>query len=470
MEQPPQQSDIRPRLKTMPPHETTLRDINATSQRGSKETQRERLLAGMLAVANRDGYANANVSAVIAHAGVSRPTFYEYFTDRDDCFLAVHRDIAGRLLEQIQDALEQAPPEQAPQAAMRRLLQRAEAQPEQAQFLANDTMAGGPHALDERDRTIARIERLIESARAGTPAETPSPDLPTRSVIGATHMLLSRRLRRGERDHTQLADELTRWMESYGRPAGEHRWRTLEPGPSPGASPYASELPMHPPPPIPAGRSRLSSDEISQNQRWRIVFATADCARRKGYNATTITDIATTAKIDKRVFYAHFRDKQQAFLAVHELAFQQTMAVCASAFFSTPSPWAERVWRGAHAGGQFWAMHPAISHTGLVESHAVGAPAIQRFEDSHRAFTLFLQEGNQHTTTPQTPTEMEATAAAIFEISYQQCRTNNNHQLPNYAYHTTYLSLTPFLGTQAANEFIDAKMKERDTVALSAPA
>jgi hypothetical protein len=273
-------------------------------------------------------------------------------------------------------------------------------------------------------------------------------------------MLLSRRLRRGERDHTQLAGELTRWIESYNRPAGEHRWRTLTPGPPPEPSPYASELPMHPPPPIPAGRSRLSSEEISQNQRWRIVFATADCARRKGYNATTITDIATAALLDKRVFYAHFHD---------ELAFQQTMAVCASAFFSTHN-WPERVWRGAHAGGQFWAMHPAISHTGLVESHAVGAPAIQRFEDSHRAFTLFLQEGNQHTTTPQTPTEMEATAAAIFEISYQQCRTNNNQQLPRYAYHTTYLSLAPFLGPQAANEFIDGKLKESETAAPSAPA
>jgi AcrR family transcriptional regulator len=414
----------------------------------------------MLAAANRDGYAAANVSAAIAQAGVSRPTFYEYFTDRDDCFLAVHREIAARLLAQVQDAVQQAPPEHAPQAAMRRLLQHAEAEPAQAQFLADDTMAAGPRALDERDRTIAAIERAIEVARAGASPRAASPDLPTGSAIGATLMLLSRRLRRGEHDHAQLAGELTQWIESYDRPAGEHRWRALEPGPPPGPSPYASELPMHPPPPIPAGRSRLSSDEIAQNQRWRIVFATADCARRKGYNATTITDIATAALLDKRVFYAHFRDKQQAFLAVHELAFQQTMAVCASAFFSTPSPWPERVWRGAHAGGQFWAMHPAISHTGLVESHAVGAPAIQRFEDSHRAFTLFLQEGNQHTSTPQTPTQMEATAAAIFEISYQQCRHNTNDHLPRYAYHTTYLSLTPFLGPQAANEFIDAKIKE----------
>ena len=62
-----------------------------------KSSQRERLLAGMVAAANRDGYADANVSAVIAEAGVSRPTFYDYFSDRDDCFVAAIADMHERL-------------------------------------------------------------------------------------------------------------------------------------------------------------------------------------------------------------------------------------------------------------------------------------------------------------------------------------------------------------------------------------
>src|ERR1700679_1120423 len=59
------------------------------SRKARKGTQRERLLDGMLLAAVRRGYAGANVAQVIAQAGVSRPTFYEYFADRDDCFLAV---------------------------------------------------------------------------------------------------------------------------------------------------------------------------------------------------------------------------------------------------------------------------------------------------------------------------------------------------------------------------------------------
>ncbi len=444
----------------MPPDQTIVSDINTQSLRGRRETQRERLIEGMIAVANRDGYAAASVSEVIAHAGVSRPTFYEYFADKDDCFLATHRDIAERLCTQIRTAVEQAPPERAPQAAIRRLLTRAEAEPARAQFLANDAMAAGPRALDERDRTIAEIEQTIEDARAGVSSRTPSPDLPTKALIGAAHWLLSGRLRRCEHDHTQLADELTGWIETYNRPAGKHRWRALRPGPPTGPSLHVSEIPANPPAPIPSGRTRLSKNEISQNQRWRILFATAEIATQKGYTAATIADIARAAHLDKRVFYNHFRDKQQAFLAVHELAFQQAMAVAASAYFSADQ-WPERVWRGIHAATQFQGTHASIAHMGFVESHAVGPAAIQRVEDSHTAFTIFLQEGNQHTPAPTAAITPQAIAAAVFEIGYQQTRHGNPHHLTRLAYHATYLALTPYLGPQAANRFIDGKLKER---------
>jgi AcrR family transcriptional regulator len=422
-----------------------------------KSTQRERLIAGMIAAANHSGYAGANVSQVIAYAGVSRPTFYDYFTDKDDCFLAVHRDISERLCEHIRTAVEQAPPARAPQVAVRRLLERAEEEPTRAQFIANEAMAGGPRALDARDGTIREIEQIVERARADLSPRTPSPDLPTQALIGATHWLLSQRLRRGEHDFKGLADELEVWIETYDRPAGEHRWRTLEPGPAPGPSPYVSELPLRPPPPIPSGRSHLSSSEVARNQRWRILFATAETAARKGYAATTVADITTAARVDRRVFYVHFRDKQQAFLAVHELAFQQTMAIAASGFFGADT-WPERVWQGIHAATQFIAAHP-IAYLIHIESHAAGAPAIQRVEDSHSAFTIFLQDGNQHADQPQSRTAMEGIIAAAFEIGYQQARYRHVRRLTRFTGHATYICLAPFLGPLVANQFVDAQLE-----------
>ena len=411
----------------------------------------------MLSLANREGYAAATVARVTELAGVSRPTFYDYFADRDDCFVATHRQSAERLLAQIREAVATERPERAPQVAIRRLVARAEAEPEQAQFMAIETMAGGLRALAERDRTINEIAKVIEAARAGTPARTLSPDLPTTALIGAAHWLLSPRLRRGEHDFKTLADALTEWIESYNAPAGKHRWRLLEPGPPQAPSPHVSELPIHAPAPLRSGRSRPSGAEIERNQRERILYATAEVATHKGYAATTIADITAIAKLDRRVFYAHFRDKQQAFLAVHELAFQQTMAIAASGFFSA-STWPERIWEGIHAAGRFNVTYP-IARVIYLESHALGAPAIQRIDDTHTAFTIFLQEGNHHAATHRSHTALEAIVASGFEVGYQQFRGRHPREPPNYTPHISYLCLAPFLGPDATNEFIDGRLR-----------
>jgi AcrR family transcriptional regulator len=424
-----------------------------------KSTQRSRLIDGMLAAANRDGYARANVSGVIAHAGVSRPTFYDYFANKDECFLAVHEELARNLLDRLAPTIAAAPPERALQSAITALVEYAAAEPERARFLLNETLAGGPRALDARDRAIEEIETLVERRFAGAPPSAPAPDLPTRVVIGGVQWLLAPRLRRGDYDSAAFLAGAIDWIESCSRPAGEHRWHTLEPGPQPPGSLYVSELPSSAPPSLPPGRTRLTREEIARNQRERIMFATATVATRKGFSATTIADITKTARVDRRVFYVHFRDKQQAFLAAHELGFQQAMAVSAGAYFSERE-WPDRLWQGILAGTQFSATHPTLAHVGYVESHAVGTPAVQRFEDIRQSFTIFLQEGSQHRNLPRARMIMDAIAAAIAEVGYEEIRAGRVRQLPRLAYHAAYLCLAPFLGAEAASEYLDAKLSE----------
>jgi AcrR family transcriptional regulator len=424
-----------------------------------KLSQRERLIAGMIMAAHRHGYAGANVSRVIARAGVSRPTFYEYFTDRDACFLATHRALADLLIEQISRSVSSEPPERAVQAGIRRFVELAEEHPNGACFLTNSTMAGGWGALAERDRMIEEVAQIIEQALTRAPAGALTPDVPVPVVLGAVRWQLAPMLRRGEHDLADLADDLTRWVESYNRPSGQHRWRTLGPGPQLPPSPHESQLSLRPPPPIRSGRSKLSKAELARNQRERIVYATATVAATKGYTVTTIADIAAAAGVDRRVFYKHFADKQQAFLAVHELCIQQLMAVTASAFFST-TEWPERAWTAMHACTQFQAAHSIVTHIALIESHAVGAPAVQRVDDSRNAFTIFFQEGNRYLSAPASRTTMEATLGAIFELFYRQARRGASETMARLTPNGTYLMLAPFLGPVAATEFVDEKLRE----------
>lgn len=62
----------------------------------------------------------------------------------------------------------------------------------------------------------------------------------------------------------------------------------------------------------------VSADEFRAvddgQRRARILLALATCMARKGYRATTISDIAREGRVSKTVVYAHFRDKEECLL------------------------------------------------------------------------------------------------------------------------------------------------------------
>jgi AcrR family transcriptional regulator len=429
--------------------------INTALRPGRKSTQRERLIAGMTAAANESGYAGANVSAVIAAAGVSRPTFYEYFSDRDDCFHAALADAHGSLLEVVGEAVAGAPRERALHATAAGLVGFAAAEPAAARLLTGESLAGGRSAQQLRDRQIAELERLVERRYRGVAAEASVPDVSARAMLGGLYRLLAARLRRGEPCSAALAGELSAWLDGYARPLREHRWRVLKPGAPPPASPFVPVEPLRAPRPLGPGRPRVSPEQVVENQRLRVMFAAAQLAERKGYLASTVADVLTLSKVDGHAFYALFKDKQDAFMAMHELGVQQVLAVTAEAFFSGKD-WPARVWEGARAFTQFLERNPLIAHVGFVEAYAVGPGAVQRVEDSHTSFGVFLQEGYHRATSSSPPSRaaLEAIVTTAFEIVYRQARGRREPQLAGMLGHTVFLCLAPFLGTQRAEEAI----------------
>jgi len=416
------------------------------------------MLAGMIAATNSDGYERASVSAVIARARVSRPTFYEYFADRDDCFLAALRDVQEHLLADVGQALQERSPEEAAAAAIQALGVFASSQPERARFLMSESMTSGPRGLDLRDRGIAEIAELIDGASERAPDETPLPDISSAVLVGGTFRLLAIRLRRGEPGISTMLSDLLDWLGRYGQPAADRRWRALRAASPPKRSRFLPEGPLYTPPKLPPGRPRLGEEQVAENHRKRIMFAAARLAEEKGYTASTIADITGLAGVGGRVFYSLFRDKQDAFMAVHEFGFQQVMAVTASAFFAGAS-WPERTWEAASAFAQFLEANPTIAHVGFVEAYAVGPGAVQRVEDSHVAFAIFLQEGYQHARDGLSPSRvgLDAIITAIFEIVYMQARASPRPKLSGLVPHITFLVLAPFLGAGEANEFIAGK-------------
>jgi AcrR family transcriptional regulator len=422
--------------------------------------QRERLLQGMVQVANRDGYAGATVAAVIAEAGISRPTFYEHFADRDCCFVACLHDVHERLLAQVSRALAAAPAEHALASAIEALLRFVDEQPAMGRFLTAEAMGGGPQALDARDRGIAEIAAAIEQAHAGVAAQDAAPDLESRAVIGGVYRLLAARLHRGERWLARLSEDLLDWVARYRTPAGEHRWRTLQAARMIAPSPFVPAEPLHMPNAFPPGRPRLPEPEIAENHRLRILVAAALLAERKGYTATTVLDIVRLARVASAVFYRLFAGKQEAFMTAHALGFQQVMDVTASAFFAADQ-WPERTWEAGRALTQLLEKNPLVAHVGFVEAYAVGPRAVQRVEDSHTAFMVFLHEGFRHRPqeTPPSRVALEAITTTSFEILYRQARASRRPEVAQLLPNISHLWLTPFLGPAEADQFIDGQLE-----------
>jgi AcrR family transcriptional regulator len=79
-------------------------------------SQRGRLLDAMAQAVAEHGYGATTVAHVVAIAGVSRKTFYEHFSDKEDCFLALYDTGIAYVLRRLAEALRDETPESDPEA------------------------------------------------------------------------------------------------------------------------------------------------------------------------------------------------------------------------------------------------------------------------------------------------------------------------------------------------------------------
>ena len=417
----------------------------------------------MVELAGQRGYASVTVARVLARANVSRSAFYKHFAGRDDCFLAALTALQQTLLAQLEQAVASQAPEHAARAAVGALLAFADSRPAAARFLMSEALAGGRAALDARDQGVDEIGRLVADRYQRIPTTTIVPDLPPAIVIGAVQRLLGARLRRGVREHGALLDDLVGWIDSYGMPLQELRWSTRALGPKPARSPLQPRVPLAAPA---RTRVQLSATRRAEDQRQRIVLATAEVVRREGYRAATVARIVELAGLHRRAFYELFADKEQALMAVQELSFRRAMAATAGAFFSAGS-WPERVWRAGRTFTRFLEQNPTLARASLIESHAAGHAAVKGLEDRNLAFTIFLQEGYQHEPRLNEPPELAlvAIAATNLETVYRQTRSCGNAAITRLLPHLTYICLGPFLGSAKANSLIDSQLEGEDEFA-----
>jgi AcrR family transcriptional regulator len=160
--------------------------------------QRERLIAAVAEVCAERGYAQASVAEVAKRAGVSSLTFYKQFVGKESCMLAAHRQLSGRLLEEV-DRIAEAEDSGA-RTTIRTVLALFAADPPSARLLTVEILAAGPEGVKRHD---AMVEAFAE--RLGT------------DWVRAAGMLalVGKRVVAGEAEHLpELEDELAATVSS----------------------------------------------------------------------------------------------------------------------------------------------------------------------------------------------------------------------------------------------------------------
>jgi AcrR family transcriptional regulator len=152
----------------------------------------------MVDVVAERGAANVTVARVVARSGVSRRTFYELFSDREECFLAAFDDAIARIASEVVPAYEHPGPWRAKiRAALISLLEVLDDDPGMGRLVIVETLGAGPRALERRRRVLAQVVTIVDEGRREAKKGDGPPPLTAEGIVGGVFSLIHSRLLEG---------------------------------------------------------------------------------------------------------------------------------------------------------------------------------------------------------------------------------------------------------------------------------
>ena len=165
-------------------------------------SQRGRLLRAMEELVGESGYESTTVPQVIKAARVSTATFYRFFSDKVDCFIALCEERGERLLAELmpdEDQLRSFSPSERLDRGLDAYLHWWQDNPAMARAYFVELPAAGPRAIAERDRQYERfvaLNRLIAVQSRGSGIPEP-PEIDVRASVMVMTEMIASEIRRG---------------------------------------------------------------------------------------------------------------------------------------------------------------------------------------------------------------------------------------------------------------------------------
>ena len=198
-----------------PPAQHLPKGRHGLSRAFIASNQRERMLDAIANIVAEKGYAATRVADITEYAGVSRKTFYELFTDKEDCFLAAYDAITALLMGRMAGGLAEVADgtwEERVSALLGEFLRFLASEPAFARMCIVEVLGSGPKGLARRDAAIEAFFPVVDQIPRSQPgAEQWLAPLTPVFVTGGILEVVYAAIRRGETASLpELEEDLTR--------------------------------------------------------------------------------------------------------------------------------------------------------------------------------------------------------------------------------------------------------------------
>jgi AcrR family transcriptional regulator len=207
---------------------------------------------------------------------------------------------------------------------------------------------------------------------------------------------------------------------------------------------------------LPPGRHLIPSDYVSQNQRERILLATAELVAERGYQKTTIELIAKTSRVALVTFYEHFPSKEECFLA----AFDESVLAAKEVFgelLDPEQPWQEQISAGLELFLEMVIKEQARAKLCIVEAQAAGTASLARYQQMLESAAPKLRQGREfNPRASRLPDGLEvAIAGGIVWLVHQRLVADDVEGLMALLPEMLQVTLTPYVGEVEAGRAAD---------------
>jgi AcrR family transcriptional regulator len=161
--------------------------------------QRQRIFDAIADVTSLAGYAAMSVEQITGTAGVSRRTFYDAFTSKEDAFLAALDSAIRRLVQSVRRAYRDSDtfPDGVRNCLAAFLTFLAD-DPRYADMLIVEVLAAGTEAIERRNEMMRRFADLLRRGAEAEPNGLRPPDLTAETIVGGIYEVVYSRILQGQ--------------------------------------------------------------------------------------------------------------------------------------------------------------------------------------------------------------------------------------------------------------------------------